>query len=325
MDNFLFLPRALASTFFDLAFAATFGCLLAMHWLHLTRHPDAELSEGEEPQHLAPLQRTLTLCTLTMLLALPAQLWLLTATMLGSASAADIRPQLLEVLTSTHAGRVLIPDFACALLLLLLALTQSAWVPHPSQHSIAMGGTYTAKQRALPMFALAIAFVLAAFRSASGHAASNGNFSTGEIVQFLHLTSIAIWGGAVMVAGLLVLPRLQSPDQITHFSRQLSRTATIAIIIIAFSGIYNAWIGLDGSLAPLPRTQWGILLLIKSALVLAALALGGSHRLALRRNPILLAADAKRFTQTMRLEALVMAAILAISGFLANSPPATGM
>jgi putative copper resistance protein D len=195
------------------------------------------------------------------------------------------------------------PDFACALLLLLASLSR--------RHATLYAG-------------LGIAFTLAAFRSASGHAAANGSFSRGEIVQFLHLTSIAVWAGCVMVAGLLVLPHLQPLEAATDFGRQLSRAATIAIAVVALSGIYNAWVGLDGSLQPLPHTQWGILLLVKVALVLAALGLGTKNRLLLARNPTLSEPDARRFSRSMRFEAVVMIAILAVSGFLANSPPATG-
>jgi putative copper resistance protein D len=321
MDNFLYLPRALAASIFDLAFAVAFGCLLAVLWLRpgtdarrserreLT--PDRPLQADRthsrypsEPLYFTLLRRTLTLCAAAMLLVLPVQLWLLTASMVGSSSTPEIRSALRDVLTATHAGRVLMPDFACALLLFAVSFP---------------------RRRAGAYAALAIAFTLAAFRSASGHAASNGNFSRGELVQFLHLTSIAIWAGAVMVAGLLVLPRLTDLEEATRFGRRLSGAATVAIVVVGLSGIYNAWIGLDGSLQPLPRTQWGILLLVKSALVLAALAFGAANRFALARNPVLTPADKLRFTRSMRLEALVMIAILGISGFLANSPPASGM
>jgi putative copper export protein len=78
------------------------------------------------------------------------------------------------------------------------------------------------------------------------------------------------------------------------------------------------------SLKPLVNTQWGALLTLKSALVLAALALGANNRLLLARNEELLEADAAGFAGWMRVEAWVMAAILAVSGLLANSPPATG-
>jgi putative copper resistance protein D len=299
MDNFLYLPRSLAALLFDLPFAAAFGAILALLWLRQAPQITA--------RHAA--RRILSASALTMLLAIPAQLWLLTATMIGSSSAADIRQQILDVLTATHAGRILIPDFACVLLLLILSLSRRITV----------------------YLALAFAVMLAAFRSASGHAASNGNFSGTEILQFLHLTSIAIWAGSILLAGFVVLPRLAGLEEQTQFSRRLSHTATIAILVVALSGIYNAWAGLgsphnlDGSLTPLAHTQWGILLLIKSALVLVALALGANNRLILHRNPILLAPDAARLALSMRLEAVAMATILILSGFLANSPPATGM
>ena len=288
MDNFLYLPRSFAALLFDIAFAGAFGSLFASFWLR-------------QSVLLQSARRTLTLSSVVMLAMLPAQLWLLTATMIGLSSPADIRPQLYDVLTGTHAGRVLIPDVVCVVVLLLLSLARS---------------------RTASYLALATIFFLAAFRAAGGHAAAS---LTSEIVQYLHLTSIAIWAGCIMTAGFLILPRLHELEAATLFGRRLSFSATIAIVVVALSGIYNAWIGLGGSLAPLPHTQWGILLLTKSALVLTALALGANNRLILRRNPTLLAADARSFTRSMRLEAVAMLAILILSGFLANSPPATGM
>jgi putative copper resistance protein D len=297
MDNFLYIPRSLTSSLFDLAFATTFGSLFALIWL-----PSSTPARR--------LNLTLRLAPLTLLLTLPVQLWLLTATMLGSAAPSDIRPALHDVLTATHAGRILFPDFVCALLLFFASFS---------------------RRRAAVRAALAVAFLLAAFRAASGHAAANGDFTLAELVQFLHLASIAVWSGTILIAGFLVLHRLTALEEKTRFGRRLSRTATVAIFFVAFSGIYNSWLGLGsphhvtGALQPLPHTQWGILLLVKSTLVLVALALGAHNRFILARNPTLLAPDARRFTLSMRIEACAMLAILAISGFLANSPPAAGM
>jgi putative copper export protein len=304
MDNFLFWPRALTAALFDAAFAGAVGAVLARLWLR-------GISDSESESLKAPLRRVLVLCAAAMVVALPVQMWMTTATMVSSASYADVRPALWDVVTGTHAGRVLIPDLALAVLLLATALVRPL-----------------IQRRAGVAVALGIVAALTAFRAASGHAAGDGSFSVAEAMQFLHLASIAVWAGGVMVAGWAVFPGMM-PDAMTPIGKRLSTAATWAIGAVALSGIYNAWRGLGlgepgASLTPLIHTQWGGLLSVKSALVALALLLGLKNRLLLSRNPQLTDADANSFTLWMRIEAWLMAAILTLSGFLANSPPATG-
>jgi len=304
MDNFLFWPRAIAAAVFDATFAGAIGALLARLWLHRIQIAQPE------PLH-ARLRRVLVLCAAAMVLALPAQMALTTATILGSSSYVAIRAEFWDVVTGTHAGRVLIPDFALAAVLLVLGLARPLM-----------------RRRAGLASAIAAALMLTAFRSATGHAAGDGNFSLPEAMQFLHPASIAIWAGGVIVAGWVVFPGM-TPDAMTPIGKRLSTTATWAIAAVGLSGIYNAWRGLSlsdpgASLNPLLHTQWGGLLSVKSALVAFALLLGLKNRLLLGRNPELSQTDAKSFAGWLRVEACVMVAILTLSGFLANSPPATG-
>jgi putative copper resistance protein D len=304
MDNFLFWPRAIAAAVFDAAFACAMGALLARLWL---RGTDLAISELIQPR----LRRVLVLCSAAMVLALPAQMALTTATILGDSSFAAVRANAWDVVTGTHAGRVLIPDLALAALLLAIGLVRPL-----IRRGLGVG------------LAFGTMVLLTAFRSATGHAAGDGNFSVAEAMQFIHLASIAAWAGGVLVAGWFVFPHAP-PDAMTRIGKRLSTTATWAIGLVALSGLYNAWRGLGlsepgASLSPLFHTQWGGLLSIKSALVALALLLGLKNRTLLGRNPELAQADAKSFAGWMRLEAFVMAAILTLSGFLANSPPATG-
>ena len=169
MDNFLFLPRALVSALFDISFAAALGTLLARLWLSPEASPLAE-----------SLRCILVKCAAAMLLLLAIQTWLLTASMIGSASFATVRAQLGEVLCSTHAGRVLIPQAALTLLLLLTAALRRI----------------ATKSRTLGVYAaLTLIAALICARAASGHAAAQGDFALPELVQFFHLSSIAIWAG----------------------------------------------------------------------------------------------------------------------------------
>jgi putative copper resistance protein D len=310
MDNFLLLPRALVAFLFDAGFAGALGAMLCLLWLRR----DESVALAEQSLVGRRIRWPLLGCAMGMVAALPCQAWLTTATMLGSASAADVWPQLKDVLTATHAGRVLVPDFALAVALLGAA----AW-------AAAVGGRARGGRRLWLWGGLALAVLLGAMRSASGHAAGDGDFSLRELVQFVHLMATAVWAGGVMLAGWVVLPRLRcaaSLEPVTHFGRRLSLAATWAVVLVAISGIYNAWLGLDGHLPPLVHTQWGWLLTAKSALVLLALGMGARNRWLLARNDLLEPQDAAEFVRWMRVEAAVMLAILAVTGFLASSAPA---
>jgi putative copper export protein len=282
--------------------------MLSMLWLQREVHHEAPVGRG--------LRWTLLGCSIVMVAALPCQAWLTAATMLGSASPADVWPQMKDVLTGTHAGRVLVPDFALAIALLCVAAWgRAAW-------GLADGG-----RRLWLWSELGLAVLLGAMRSASGHAASDGDLSLRELVQFVHLMATAVWAGGVMLAGWLVLPRLRRAgaaalEQVTGFGRRLSLAATWGVVLVALSGLYNAWLGLEGHLPPLVHTQWGWLLTAKSALVLLALAMGARNRWLLARRAVLEPQDAAGFARWMRVEAAVMLAVLAVTGFLASSAPA---
>jgi len=304
MDNFLFLPRACTSALFDLAFAAALGSLLAFLWL-------GSAASGNDTRLVTSLRRTLLACALAMFALLLVQAWLATATMLGSSSFQDVRAQLLDVITGTHAGRILIPQFCLSLGLLLVASLRRS-----------------TKGRAGITVAVLLMAALACVRAASGHAGAQGDFTFAVTIEFLHLASIAAWAGGIMTAGLILLPgffRNNRPDnllvEVTHCAGCLSRTSTWAVFVVVATGLYKGWTGLGNSLRPLGQTQWGILLTVKSALVMLALALGLKNRLTLSRNPVLAEADAASFSRWLKAEAVLMVAILALSGFLANSPP----
>jgi putative copper export protein len=284
---------------FDSAYAVAVGCVLARIWL---------VSPALRGEQGASIRRSLRSAAPSAAAALSvlllAQAYLLTASMAGSAAFSVVRDQVRDVLTSTHAGRVLIPQAAILLILLLLG-----------------GRDTTARRRWLELLLLV---TLTAVRAASGHAATEGDFSRLEALQFLHLASIGVWAGGIIAAGFLLLPHLlgTAPNAFTSIARRLSSASTYAVIVVLLTGVVKAWLGLGESLHPLLSTQWGLLLSAKSVLVLLAVLLGLANRLHLRRNDLLAEPDASRFARRLRLEAVLMIAILQISAFLANSPPA---
>jgi putative copper resistance protein D len=296
MDNYLLVPRSLAAALFDAAFAGAAGLELVSLWT------------SRDWEERLKLRRKTCVCTVVMLVALCGLAGLLAATMTGSSDLNVIRPQLTEVMAGTHAGRILLCNGAIVLVLLALLLVREAYQPRIDS--------------SLPIVLLAI---LAATRAATGHAAAEGDFTLAEFVQFIHLSSIAVWSGSVIATAFFVLPSMYRAgqfDTIIECARRLSKVVTLALLLVVLTGAYNSYRGLGASLDPLAHTQWGILLDIKITLVGLAVSMGAYNRKLVRKTPRMLSAQASRFTLVLRAEATTMLLILVVSAWLANSPPA---
>lgn len=298
MDNFLFVQRSLAAALYDAAFASALGLVMVSVWLPC----NLEDSLGYK------LWRRVALCSTAIFVALSAQTYLLAATMTGSSDLSVVRTQYAEVMTSTHAGRVLLCNGALSLIFIAMISVRRWWRAKSGKFSLLM-----------------VLIILAAIRAATGHASADGDFTLPELVQFVHLLSIAIWSGGVIATGFFVLPellRLQQTIAAESLMPRLSQTVTIALLLVALTGAYNSYRGLGASLRPLVHTQWGDLLDIKIALVCVAISMGAYNRRTLRthRGETLLAAS--RLAFMLRAEAVVMLIILGASACLANSPPA---
>ena len=132
-----------------------------------------------------------------------------------------------------------------------------------------------------------IGLLLGAFmftRAASSHAAEGGVFRLAVAIDWLHIAFMACWVGIVLVSGFVALPRAQLrplPDRhvTQRFLLSLSTTATVALIGILATGVYNAYHGLR-NLEDLVSTTWGQALTVKLCLIAVAVALGGYNRFA---------------------------------------------
>jgi putative copper resistance protein D len=289
--------RVGAAAAFDVAYAASAGTLLNRLWLGGSNTPASERQ----------LRHWLAVCSLLMLFAIPLQVVLLAASMTGDLSWRLAWSALPDVLT-THSGHTLVMSFYFVPFLLGVSLSPPAF-----------------RNNAGIWLGIALVLGITVYRAGFGHAASDGDFTLREMVQFLHLSSIATWGGGVAIAGLLVAPQLAitaEPEAFVQFGRRLSRTVTIALLIVLSSGIYNAWRGLGGSISPLPHTAWGRMLLVKICIVLMALFHGGRVRLLLQENRSSKPDRIALIHRWLRVEALLMFFVLVVSAWLANLPTA---
>jgi putative copper resistance protein D len=286
----------LATAVFDWSLALATGSLLAAHWL---RH---------RPAVRVPQIRS---AGILMAIALSAQFYLLVASMTGQAGLADVL-HAAPLVATTHAGGVGLATLGVVALLLIADLLKL--------------------RRTRAVCGVLVTLILL-FHAATGHAAVAGDFSRAELLQFLHLSGMALWTGGVIVSGLFVLPGLVSeqlpglaasrPPVEKAYLQALSRVSTYAVAVVLLSGALKGWTGLDGHLSGLVHTVWGRILLGKLGLVTVALALGWLHRRWIQQPRRLWTPhQTKTLVATLRIEAVCLTLVIALSAWLASVDPA---
>lgn len=223
------------------------------------------------------------------------QLYLLAAAMMGTDQFRDIIPLLTTVISSTHAGRILSFQFCIAM-------------------CIAASMRLRQQKFSITIFLI---LLLSIFRSAFGHAASNGNFSLREVSQWVHLLSTGIWSGGVFVASMATFAIPVLP---LNAAKRLSRQSLIAVVFILISGCANTWLGSGSAIAIMFRSTWGHVLFAKLTFILFALFAGFMNRTLIRQTTAS-GSQSTRLTYLLRYESLLMLAIIFLSGWLATTPP----
>lgn len=201
--------------------------------------------------------------------------------------------------------------------------------------------------RLLPAGALATLIVIVITLSASGHAGDEGVLSLPNFTNSLHILGALMWGGGIIAYALLILPALTRGPVPNHAlvaesSLRLSTLAGIALALTVVPGLYNAW-ALVGGWHEAWTTLYGQVLMAKSLLVGAMIALGAVHRyryvpsLQLRaarplppslipiprflraiENP----AIPRSFLRSLRVEALLLLGVLSLAAALSQQVPA---
>jgi putative copper resistance protein D len=172
-------------------------------------------------------------------------------------------------------------------------------------------------------------------RSMVSHAAANGDVSIAAVADWIHLCLISVWVGEVCIAGLLALAApaggvVADRAEAASYVESLSLSATLALAGIVATGLFSAWRNL-GSIAGLSGNSYGSVLLVKLALVALAVLLGGFNRFVVR--PALLAdlrrvdesgsLSQRRFARVLRIEAVVLLAVLVAAAVLSSTSPPT--
>ncbi|HJP98031.1 MAG TPA: CopD family protein [Rhodanobacteraceae bacterium] len=189
-----------------------------------------------------------------------------------------------------------------------------------------------------PAWVLAILVGIVAFsRSATGHAGDHGDFAWPVWVDWLHLISAGLWGGAIVVFVLAVRPVLRQHPRWKDFAaaivRRYSMLAAVGLALAAATGICNAWQRVGGW-QPLWTTRYGLVLDAKLVLVIAMAVLGATNRF--RHVPAVFAAarttDPQSWLRALRglsrtslAEAVLWLAIIAAVALLLSGVPPSSL
>jgi putative copper resistance protein D len=126
--------------------------------------------------------------------------------------------------------------------------------------------------RAGALCTLALPLVALGMQSSTGHAAGAASHDVAISALFLHLGGAALWVGGLGAIALIGLRYAATADVI----RRYSEIAFWCFLAVAVSGLVSAWIRI-GSLDGL-ATDYGILLVVKAALLIVLGSLGYLHR-----------------------------------------------
>lgn len=154
------------------------------------------------------------------------------------------------------------------------------------------------------------ALLLLASESFNGHVNALPNNTLAILLDFIHLACAALWSGGIT---LLLLYWRADRKEAGRFAERFAGIAWITIVLLTVSGIVMTTLLLPSWLY-LIYTGWGLLLLAKSALLLAAAGTGFFlHRLA-RSGKL-------PKGRLLKLDGIIMIAVLILAGFLTYVSP----
>jgi putative copper resistance protein D len=301
----VFSLSVLVSVAGDLAYAVLVGLLFVQGWLVAPAFPPVPPQLSIMVNRRGPLAALALLASAHLL-----KPWFVAASMSGLTNFRDNLLLIPSILSSTHEGKLW---WLGSLAILGLLLTRSIAKKH------AGGGRQ--------WFAIGAIVVLAFVKAGSGHAADEGDFTLTEMLQTLHILATAAWAGPILMSGFVALPYLLgnlSPAAVWEYGGRLSKVASYSVGIIVLTGVYTSDKELSGMLSGLWTSAWGRILIAKITLVLIALILGGGNRFLCLRNE----ATEERSIYLRKMlfcEAMLMLAILCLSGLLGNTAPAMPM
>jgi putative copper export protein len=236
---------------------------------------------------------------LVVLILAPLQLLTAVASMAGTVFAQAL-PLAPEVVRQTRFGNIWL-----ASALLLVALAAVAWIPwRPRWRASLVGLTGAA---------------LLALRALVSHAIDFGTLAI--TFYFVHEAAAGLWGGALLGLSFMAGRGDMERPAAALVVRRVSRLAGWCVAALVASGAYIAYCALGLNLDHLLYSAYGRTLIAKVAVFGMLVALGGYNRY--RLLPRLSAMPVRsELIRSVRIECLLMAAVLVLAVLLANTPPA---
>jgi copper transport protein len=191
----------------------------------------------------------------------------------------------------------------------VLALLVAAWVtPRKRERLLGWAG----------LLALGIAFGI----SWASHPASRGALAV--IADYLHLLAGALWVGglialAIIAAAARPLSRSAREAMVRVSLLRLSKVAVPIVVVVGLAGAYLALRALPSPSALL-TSSYGVTLLLKTAVAIGAVALGGYHRRFVVPR-IASGAPVATIRRTLALEVSLLVVALALAAVLGQTPP----
>ncbi|MEZ2307418.1 copper resistance D family protein [Paraburkholderia sp. RCC_158] len=306
-EGFLGVVRLISVALQNVSFAVLIGAMLSDMWLSRRA---SRWQSGVSRRLLT----TMRISALVVLLSSFAAFWAHCALM-SESSLFEAGPAVVSMLKETGFGHAWLVNCVLLLIVFLLLLV-----------NVHKRGPYAV------VIALATAGAALA-RSNTGHPVDAGTFSPPVWADWVHVLAISVWVGLVLVAASIVVPRIgKAPEDdapnSAAFVQSLSNAATVALAMLAITGTYNGWRGVN-SPVNLWTSTYGQVLVLKLALVLIAAALGGHNRIvempkvlmSLKGSHAMQSRVAlKRFARVLQVESVVLAGVLIVAAVLVSSP-----
>jgi copper transport protein len=163
-----------------------------------------------------------------------------------------------------------------------------------------------------------------------GHATELSPKAISLAADAIHATAAALWLGGLV--GLVMVLSLRTPDTVRATAGIISRFSLMAfwsVIALAIAGLTLTITGSDASLNSILTTTWGQLVLAKIGLTLIVVLIAAWNRRTLvpslispTENTGELAVRWATLLRTIRAEAVLLVAVVALTAIVVNVPPA---
>ncbi|HEY4826164.1 MAG TPA: CopD family protein [Solirubrobacteraceae bacterium] len=220
-----------------------------------------------------------------------------------------VNTEIIPIRVGTHLGQAwTLTTFAW---LGVLALLVGAWVtPRRREALLAVAG----------VLSLGIGFGI----SWASHPDARGTFALAA--DYVHLVAAALWVGGVIALAILAgvarpLSRAEREPLVRECLLRFSRLAVPSVIVLAVAGGYLALRELP-TLSAVLNSSYGVTLLLKSIVFLAAFALAAYHR-GLVMPRIAAGAPVATIRRTLTLEVTLLLLALVLAAILSQTAPPT--